>query len=304
MACWKILHLDRFFSQRTKPPWLLPRFAMECTEPSSWVAVGKKNWLYDLVNIASSFLDECEGHHNTPHPSTSCKGLTKTLNTSDNSTSKWGSSDNENVSTGMGLEPGLALWTWVGSQPALFKALVIRTGGEGEHRPGSPPRGSSPIVHQLGQLVTTLRVSFLRMRRNGVWKLAFYHVLPLVNREKTTYGNIMINRYNDYYNVTKAIINHQYVDGFYHQLMVNSGIVDPLAVPRLGGLLSTKLSDAFRDHRSFLQQNEGLFRRDATTLGPVLKCDPQGDPVPMCDGCHCPTHLIFLGGAFFFHRYI
>jgi hypothetical protein len=25
----------------------------------------------------------------------------------------------------------------------------------------------------------------------------------------------------------------------------------------------------------------------------------------MCDGCHCPTHLIFfLGGAIFFHRYI
>ena len=111
----------------------------------------------------------------------------------------------------------------------------------------------------------------------------------------------MINRYNDYYNVTKAIINHQYFDGLYHPLMVNSGIVDPLAVPRLGGLLSTKLSDAFGDHRSFPQQNEGLFRRDATTLGPVLKCDPQGDPVPMCDGCHCPTHLFFFwgGGNFF-----
>lgn len=66
---------------------------------------------------------------------------------------------------------------------------------------------------------------------------------------------------------------------------------------------SPKLSDAFRDHRSFPQQNEGLFRRDATTLGPVLKCDPQGDPVPMCDGCHCPTHLIFFGGRIF-HRYI
>jgi hypothetical protein len=25
----------------------------------------------------------------------------------------------------------------------------------------------------------------------------------------------------------------------------------------------------------------------------------------MCDGCHCPTHLIFFwGGAIFFHRYI
>ena len=111
----------------------------------------------------------------------------------------------------------------------------------------------------------------------------------------------MINRYNDYYNVTKAIINHQYFDGLYHPLMVNSGIVDPLAVPRLGGLLSTKLSDAFGDHRSFPQQNEGLFRprrNDARTSSEMRSPRRSSSHVRWLSLSNPP--YFFLGGGNFF----